>query len=225
MKTSTTIPIAICLGGIILAGAVYLSLRPEPSTKSARGNPSLVRPVDSTDHILGNPAAKVFIVEYSDFDCTFCKDFDRVLRQIIANQGVEGSVAWAYRQFPIVELHPNARKHAEAVECAAKVGGNDAFWEFADALFTGQPTNPSLYGSIAKNIGINADAFAACYQNAATEVGARITADIENGKLAGAYGTPYALILVSGEAPVVIDGAYSYEAMKKLVDEAVAKAY
>ena len=109
---------------------------------SATGNPALVRPVDATDHLLGNPAAPVVVVEYADFDCEYCKDFDTTMNQVIANEGANGQVAWVYREFPLTEIHPNAFSSAEAAECAAKVAGNDTFWKFADELFANQPVDP-----------------------------------------------------------------------------------
>ncbi|HUQ30257.1 MAG TPA: thioredoxin domain-containing protein [Candidatus Paceibacterota bacterium] len=225
MKTSQTVPIAIILGGLIVATAVYMSVKANnPSTASGTGDPTVVRPVDSSDHILGNPLAPVKIIEYSDFDCTHCKDFDAVLHQIVADLGATGKVAWVFRQFPIVELHPNAVKHAEASDCVAKVGGNDAFWKFATALFQNQPTDPARYGELAQAAGIRGNGFAECYQNAASTVDAHITADIENGKAAGANGTPYTLIVVKGQAPFVIPGAYPYADVKDAVQSMLSKA-
>lgn len=220
MKTSFTIPIAILLGGIVVAGAVYLSLR-RPSPPSGSGDPALVRPVSASDHIFGNPAAPVIIVAYSDFDCTFCKDFDATLRQVIAEEGMDGDVAWVFREFPLSEIHPNAVSHARAAECAATVAGNDAFWKFTGALFASQPIDPSTYGTLAAKAGISGDAFATCYATASTTLDARIAADRQNAFDVGAEGTPYSLILVEGRAPVVMNGAYSYDAVKLLVNEAL----
>ncbi len=222
MKSSYTIPIAIALGGIIVAIAVYVSMPKTLSTNSGNGNPALVRPVDTTDHILGNPAAKVVIVEYADFDCEYCKGFDDTLHQIIANEGAQGSVAWVYREFPLTEIHPNAMKHAEAAECVAHVGGNDLFWKFADRLFANQPVSPSQYGTFAEQLGVPGTPFATCYENASTTVDARILADRQNALAMGAQGTPFSVILVAGKPPVVIDGAYPYDAVKQLVDTALA---
>jgi len=224
MKTSLTIPIAIALGGIIVAAAVYLSAVKEPSTSSGTGNPALARPVDTTDHILGNPGAKVVIVEYSDFDCEFCKNFNDTLHQIIATEGAGGQVAWVFREFPLTEIHPTALAHARAAECVAKTGGNDAFWKFADQLFANQPADISRYGTFAKNAGVlGADAFATCFAEASTsDITTRIMADRQNAFDIGARGTPYSVILVSGKPPVVMDGAYSYDAIKQLVDQALA---
>lgn len=221
MKTSLTIPIAIIAGGIIVAVAVYISMPKRPDASA--GNPALVRPIGTTDHILGNPAAPVMIVEYSDFDCEFCKDFHNTLNQIIANSGVNGKVAWVFRHFPLSEIHPNALAHARASECIAATSGNDAFWKFSNALFANQPVNPQSYGTLASSIGISGDAFASCYSTASMTLDARIAADRQNALDIGAQGTPYSLILVTGKPPVVMAGAYSYDAVKQLVDEALAQ--
>ena len=224
MKTSLTIPIAIILGGIIVAGAVYLSLR-RPSISSGAGNPALVRPVESGDHVLGNPAAPVKIVEYADFDCGYCKGFHETMNQIIANEGTRGKVAWVFREFPLSEIHPDALKLAEAAECAAVAGGNDAFWKFTDGLYAHQPADPATFGALAAQAGVPGDAFASCYQNASSSVAARIEADRQNALDVGAQGTPYSLILAPGRAPVVMPGAYSYTAVKALLAQALSNIY
>ncbi len=219
MKTSLTIPLAIVAGGIIVAVAVYASM-PKAIAPSI-GNPALVRLVSTSDHILGNPAAAVMIVEYSDFDCEFCKDFHYTLNQIIANAGTNGQVAWVFRHFPLSEIHPNARAHARAAECIAVTSGNDAFLKFSNALFANQPTDPSRYGALASSIGISGNSFAACYSTAPSTLDARITADRQNALDMDAQRTPYSVILVNGKNPVVMDGAYSYDAVKQLVDQAL----
>lgn len=221
MKTSYTIPLAIALGGVIIALAVYVSVPKDPKPQEG-GNPALVRPVGASDHILGNPAAKVVIVEYSDFDCEYCKVFDETLHQIVANAGTSGNVAWVYREFPLSEIHPNALSHARAAECAAIVGGNDMFWKFKTELFANQPIDPSSYGTIAAKAGLTGNAFADCVSVPSATLDAHIQADRQNALDVGAQGTPYSLILVAGKAPVVMNGGYSYDAVKELVDAALA---
>lgn len=223
MKSSATIPLAIIFGGIVIAIAVYVTMPKGPGAASV-GNPALVRPVGAADHILGNPAAKVMIIEYSDFDCEFCKGFDDTMHQIIANAGTNGNVAWVYREFPLSEIHPNAMKNAEAAECVAQVAGNDAFWKFKTILFANQPIDPSQYGTYAQTAGISGTAFATCFADAAKNVDARIKADRQNALDVGALGTPYSLILVTGKAPIVMNGGYSYDAAKALVDQALQDA-
>lgn len=223
MNRSLTIPIAIVAAGCILAATVYITISNEHAAERVRnGDPSLVRPVSSADHILGNPAAPVTIVEYSDYDCSYCKNFDETLRQIIATNGASGRVSWVFRHFPLEEKHPTALRHAEAAECAALAGGNDGFWAFDEQLFTHQPVDPSQYGTLAANAGITSDVFATCLSTASTTMDARIEADRKNAIDAGATGTPYSLILVAGQPPVVMDGAYSYDAVKQLVDTALS---
>ncbi|MBI4065803.1 thioredoxin domain-containing protein [Candidatus Kaiserbacteria bacterium] len=225
MKSSFTIPTAIVMGGIIVAVAVYVSQPKRPDADA--GNPALVRPVSASDHILGNPAAPVVIVEYSDFDCDFCKGFHDTLHQIIANAGANGKVAWVFRHFPLSEIHPNARAHARAAECVAATSGNDAFWKFSNALFASQPVDPSNYGALASSVGISGDTFATCYSTASTTLDARITADRQNALDIGAAGTPYSIMLVNGSAGwrtyEVMAGAYSYDAVKQLIDQALAQ--
>lgn len=221
MSSKLTIPLAIVFGGVIVAISVYVSMPKNPSAGSGEGNPALVRPVGASDHILGNPAAKVMIVEYADFDCEYCKVFDATLHQIIADEGANGSVAWVYREFPLTEIHPNAMANAEAAECAAQTAGNDAFWAFKTELFSHQPIDPSQYGTFAQTVGLTGNAFASCFANASTTVDARILADRQNALDVGAQGTPYSLIVVAGQPPVVMSGGYSYDAVKALVDQAL----
>jgi len=221
MKSSLVIPLAIVLGGVMLAIAVYVSLPKNPV--AGAGNPALVRPVDASDHIFGNPVAKVMIIEYSDFDCEFCKSFHETLHRIVADQGADGDVAWVFREFPLVEIHPNALSHARAVECAAAVAGNDVFWKFSNILFENQPADPTRYGEFAKATGLPGDAFATCYAAAPSTLDERILRDRQNALDIGAQGTPYSLILVAGKSPVVMNGAYPYDAVKALVDAALAQ--
>lgn len=218
MRSSLAIPTAIILGGIIIAIAVYASM-PRDSSRNG-GNPLLVRSVSTQDHILGNPAAPVRIIEYSDFDCEFCNGFHQILHQIIVDRGAQGQVAWVFRQFPLSEIHPNALAHARAAECAAEVAGNDGFWRFADALFANQPVEPSAYGTLASSAGIPGVPFATCYasESASKPLIDRIMADRQNALDIGAQGAPYSLILVAGKPPIVMSGAYSYDAVKQIID-------
>lgn len=221
-KTSYIIPLSILFGGLIVAIAVYASFR-QPQTGSGNGNPALVRPVDASDHIFGNPAARAVIIEYSDFDCQYCKFFHETLHQIIANEGARGEVAWVFRHFPLTEIHKNALSHAKAAECAAQAGGNEAFWKFADALYANQPADPSRYGTLAAQVDLKTEAFATCYSSepASKPLVDRIMADRQNALQIGAAGTPFSILLVAGKPPVVMDGAYSYDAVRQLLDEAL----
>ncbi len=219
---SLVVPIAIAIGGIIVAAAVYLTLQSQEPSTAGSGNPALVRPVGPADHILGNPQAKVVIVEYSDFDCSYCKTFHTTLHDAVTKYGAEGKVAWVFRNYPLTELHPNALKHAEAAECVAKASGNDAYWKFADLLFSNQPTNPTRYSELALKSGADPAAVGACIVNAAAQVDPQIMADRQNAQDIGALGTPYSLIVVTGKAPVVVDGAWPADALDAAIESALA---
>lgn len=208
----------------MIAGAVYFSLADPTSVVGPKnGSPALVRPVDSNDHIFGNPSARVIIVEYADYDCDFCKDLHTTLHRVITERGANGQVAWVYRQFPLTELHPNAQKHAQAAECVALTAGNDAFWKFSDAMFANQPTDPSRYGALAQSAGAPTQAFQECYVNAESKVNARIAADRANALAAGARGTPYSIVIADGKAPIVMDGAYTEDAVNLILDQVLPR--
>src|SRR3989344_4619471 len=145
MEPSTnklTMPVAIVLAGILIAGAILLSKSVYPKSANNPTNPDLgksqeikIRPVTDADHILGNPGAEIVIVEYSDTECPFCKQFHKTMNTIMAEYGKEGKVAWVYRHFPIEQLHKKAQKEAEATECAAELGGKSAFWDYINRIF------------------------------------------------------------------------------------------
>ncbi len=222
MKPTFILPIAIVIGGFIIATAVYVSISArEPSTSSRYGDPVFVRPVGTQDHVFGNPTAPVKIVEYANFDCKFCKEFNNTLRQIIVNDGTHGKVAWIYREFPLTKTNPNSFRNAEAAECASSAGGNGAFWRFANILFQNQPINQTQYGVFAAQAKVPSSAFASCMSTASTTIQDRIKADRENALASGAHTAPYSLILVEGQPPIVIDGAYSYNTIKQFIDMAL----
>jgi protein-disulfide isomerase len=89
--------------------------------------------VSDSDHFRGSRDAKVVFVEYSDYDCPFCSRLHPTLKRLVDEY--DGRVAWVYRHFPLTQLHPQARDVSIAAECAAELGGNDAFWEFTDRYF------------------------------------------------------------------------------------------
>jgi protein-disulfide isomerase len=103
-----------------------------------------VDPVTAKDHIMGSISAPVKIIEYSDTECPFCARFFDTMKQIMAEYGKDNRVAWVYRHVPLESLHSRARYEAEATECAAKIGGNDAFWKYLETLERISPLNNGL---------------------------------------------------------------------------------
>lgn len=215
-----TVPIAIVIAGALIAGALYYTNRPAPAPLQG-GQPAVeqkVPEVTAKDHILGNPDAEIIIVEYSDFECPFCKVFHKTMHSIIDEYGADGRVAWVYRQFPIVQLHPKALEEARATECAAEVGGNDGFWKYADRLFEVTPSNNGLnldrLPIIAEEVGIDKVAFQKCLSS--NRYTSEIESQVEDLFAIGANGTPYSVVMFQGQqAPIL--GAQPLEAMRRVI--------
>jgi hypothetical protein len=95
-------------------------------------------PIDATDHIMGSASAPIIIVEYSDYECPYCKSFQPTLEKIVKESN--GGVAWVYRHWPI---HAGSMEKLTAAECVAKIKGNDAFFKYTDLLFGLLQTGPA----------------------------------------------------------------------------------
>jgi len=93
----------------------------------------LAIPLAADDHVTGPAHAPVTIVEYGDFECPICKQVAPGLKGLLAR--FPGGIRFAWRHFPLEELHPHALAAAEAAECAAAQG---KFWEMHDLLFDNQ---------------------------------------------------------------------------------------
>ncbi len=115
------------------------ALKGEPGTKDIT-----LDPVTEKDHIYGNPAADLLLVEYSDLECPFCKRFHETMTQVMKEYGDTGKVAWVYRHFPLDSIHSKARHEAEATECAGELGGKDKFFEYLNKLMEITPSNNQL---------------------------------------------------------------------------------
>lgn len=222
-----SIPLAIIVAGAMIAGAVYFGGSGGPTLAgSLTGNNGAaavaptgdVKPVSSDDHLIGDANAKVTIVEYSDFECPFCKSFHNTMHQVLATYA--GKVNWVYRHFPIVQLHSKAPKEAEASECAYDQGGNTAFWAFADKIFATTGSNntldPAQLPIIAGQIGLDVDAFNTCLNSGVhtQDIADDVTAAIA----AGAQGTPYSVIVTKDGKKIVINGAEPFESVKAKLD-------
>lgn len=225
-------PVSVLLGSLVIAGALYWGGdNPRPSAdpqQVAEQGPSKeqlakVAPITAEDHVRGNRNAEVFIVEYSDTECPFCKRFHETMRQVMGDYGVGGKVAWVYRHFPLDSLHKKARTEAVALECANEQGGNDAFWKYADRLYEITPSNDGLEAAelpkIATFIGLDAAKFSACLSSGKYD--AHIEADTQNAMASGGQGTPWSIIVSKSGKKYPLSGAQPYEAVKQAVEEAL----
>lgn len=228
---SIAIPIAIVVGFGLIAAAIFFSGKvnvPAPAV-AGKDAPAVatkqdVKPVDSSDFIKGNPNAPIMIVEYSDYDCPFCKQFHETMQTIMEQYGVGGKVAWVYRQFPIVQLHPNAPRLSEAAYCAGDLGGTDAFWKFSDTIFgkreLNEKTNMVKLPEYAALAGLDKTAFNACLDSGKFKD--KVQEALAEGSKAGAQGTPYSIVVVGGQQ-AVINGAQPYAVVKQIIDNLITQ--
>jgi protein-disulfide isomerase len=156
---------------------------PTPAAKKPKN-------VTAADHTKGNINAKITLIEYSDFECPFCKNFEPILKQVMDTYG--DKVRLVYRQYPL-PFHANAQKESEASECVANLGGNDAFWKFADAIYQRTTSNGTGFaldqlGPLAAEVGVDQTAFQSCLDSGKYE---KLVKDsIAEGQGAGVSGTP-----------------------------------
>jgi protein-disulfide isomerase len=137
----------------------------------------------------GNKDAKVTIVEYSDFQCPFCKRATDILPGILKEY--DGKVKLVYKQFPLPN-HPWAKDAAIASVCAYKQGNND-FWRFHDLVFEKQKEitvekSKEQFKAFAKELGLDMGKFEACLSS--PEAAARVQDEMKEGQSIGVNSTP-----------------------------------
>lgn len=133
--------------------------------------------------ILGNPAADLAVVEYSDFQCPFCAEAHQELKKIIGKYGDKISVEFKHYPLP---SHFLAFQEAEASECANDQG---KFWEYADVLFSNQNNiNSGRLSDYAGKIGLDTGKFGSCLDSGVNKI--IVSQDIDQGNQKNIKGTP-----------------------------------
>lgn len=234
-KNSMAVPVAIIIAGAFIAGAVFYTsgksttnVIPQPTATDNTKKEEAIKipPVTAKDHMLGNPNAPIVLVEYSDTECPFCKNFNTTIKQVMNQYGKDGKVALVYRHFPLDSIHPKSRREATGAECSNELGGNDKFWAYIDRIFEITPSNnnldPAKVPEIAKYIGLDQKAFDTCLNS--DKYKALIEEDFQGGLKAGVTGTPstFAIIKKTGEQ-IMIPGAQPFDTVKSFIDSALAK--
>lgn len=193
------------------------------NTKAAqqRERSKNLRPVTAErDHILGNPDAPITLIEYSDYECPFCKRFHPTVVKLIENN--KDNVRWVYRHFPLGFHNPGAQKQAEASECVAELNGNDAFWDYSHKLYARTKSNGkgfpvSNLRPLAEEIGVDGDAFSACLDSG--KMATRVKEDAANGAMVGVTGTPAAFIVNKNGDAEFVAGALPLAKLQEIVDK------
>ncbi|MBU0749953.1 DsbA family protein [Patescibacteria group bacterium] len=217
------LPGAILGAGLILAISIFV-VRTTTDIAIPKGDPEVVRPVSPDDHVFGSPEAPIKVITYSDIDCKACKKFQQTMAQVMTEYGPSGNVAWVFRHLPLIDIHAYAKSHAEAAECVASIGGEDAFWRFIDLLQAIAPNDnefiPDGYPVVLEQLGISETEFRSCMID--HTFAKRVEADFGNALDTGANSAPYVVLVIKGEKPITIEGAPTYDIMKRLLDDKIA---
>lgn len=183
---------------------------------------SVVNVSADDDAFIGKENAPVTLIEFSDFQCPFCRKlWKETLPQIRKEYIDTGKARLVYRDFPLTQIHSGATPAAEGAECARE---QSKFWEMHDAIFEEQEKQGS--GTVqftaddvkkwAAKIGLNASKFNQCLDSGKYK--AEVNKDLSDGTAAGVQGTP--AVFVNGR---LIVGAQPFAAFKAVIDEELKK--
>lgn len=227
MSTNKNIffPISIIVGAIIISGGLFLGLSAQQGTIEAQEvqeekklNPLLA--LTGEDHVFGDPDAPISLIEYSDFECPYCKRF-HITPELIVD-AFEGEVNWVYRHYPLSFHDPAATLEAQAAECANEQGGNEAFWKYAELIYentlgNGSGTEKDRLIAMGGEMDLDENSFKECLDSGKYKD--LIKQDFKNGSILGVSGTPATFVVnhETGEQQLV-SGAQSFEAVKLVVE-------
>lgn len=222
-------PTAVLLGCLIIAISILMHGGIIKLGKPVTGQPTAAQPTSpsqpvaaevekprDSDRIKGDKGARIVLIEYSDLQCPFCKSFHPTAQKAVDEYS--GQVAWVYRHFPLDQIHPKARKLAEAVECAHEQQGNDGFWKLSDRIFE-EATTPEIAAvpGLAAQVGLDQNKLKTCIDSG--KMAAYVESDYQSGVKSGVNGTPgnFLYDTKSGKS-VSIPGAVPFESLKTSID-------
>lgn len=160
----------------------------------------------------GNPDAPVTIIEFSDFQCPYCRTVAPTIKEVLGKY--KDKVRFSYRDFPLQAIHPLAEQAAEASRCAGEQG---KYWEYHDLLYAQAKLDQAGLTGHARAVGLDMDRFSACL--AGGKFKAAIYNDLETGIRAGVSGTP--AFYIDG---VFLSGAQPASAFEKIIQTELAEA-
>ncbi len=219
-KNVLFISLSIIIAGIIIAGAVLMSRNnnilppPPPSANDQNDNPAPIVRKDVSeddDPVIGDKNAPITVIEFSDFECPFCKKFfDESLSKIEENYIKKGYVRLVYRDFPLTNIHPNAQKAAEAAQCA---NDQNKWKTMHDIIFKNQAGGLSVenFKKWAKELKLDTKKFDECLDSGKYKD--EVSKDLNDGISYGVQGTPS--FFINGELLV---GAQPYQVFQSKFD-------
>ncbi|MCR4280083.1 MAG: DsbA family protein [Candidatus Komeilibacteria bacterium] len=209
--------VAIILGLLGLAFLISFSFAVYKNLKNikAEGLPMTEEQLQRLETLVSEEAplfglsdAPLQIVEFSDFQCPFCRQANPIVMEIVNQYG--GLVNLRYRHFPIADSHPYAFVSAIASTCAQEQG---KFWQYHDLLFAHQEqlSQKDLYYTLARQAGLEQSAFRECFTS--EKYGYRVRKDLSDGLDLGVIGTP--TFFVNG---TILSGVISREQWDTIIN-------
>jgi len=198
---------------------------PAPGDTPAAGVEQQVTTVNTSIRVRdsafkGDPAARVVVIEFSDFECPFCaRHFKTTLRQLQEHYVSSGKIKYVFRHFPLDEIHPTAFLAAEVAECSRRQG---LFWEIHDQFFARpQALKDADLSSIAVSAGVEPARLRDCLQGSGRE---HVRRDVAKAGTAGVTATPFFFLgreRTNGivQATRLIQGARPFEVFQAVIDE------
>ncbi|MBI2640057.1 MAG: DsbA family protein [Candidatus Sungbacteria bacterium] len=226
------LPGAIVTAGVIVAVAILYTSGAFDGKKEAavagggvavsEASDALQKNIEDDDPALGNPDAPVVLVEFSDFQCPFCRKLWRESFFQLKEKYIKtGKVRFVYRDFPLSGIHSGALPAAMAGECAED---QNKFWEMHDKIFQeqdrlGQGTVSFTADDLkrwARELGLDGSAFDSCFDGG--KYRAEVEKDYSDGTALGVAGTPH--IFVNGKP--LIRGALPFEQIDQIIQQELA---
>ena len=179
--------IVLVLAIAIIAGAFGGAAPAAPSF-----NASAVAPISSSDHVRGDVASSVSLIEYGDFQCPACGAYEPIVEQLTRQYG--NRVAFVFRNFPLTQLHQDAQIAAQAAEAAGMQG---KYWQMHDLLYQNQATwsaEPAAtvaakyFDGYARSLGLDVAKFDADINSDAVK--SKVKSDVASGNAAQIDHTP-----------------------------------
>ncbi len=171
------------------------------------------------DDVMGSTDAKVAIVEFSDYQCPYCKRYyQQTFPQIKETYIDTGKVQYIFRDFPLEQIHNEAVPAAVVANCAGQQG---KYWEMHRALFSHQGRfAPDVFTELARNLELDLDTFQTCLQEPAQKQ--EVSKDLTYGQSVGVRGTPHFFVgRVDGGKLVdvkALSGAQPFPSFQSLID-------
>ena len=214
--------LVLVAAGVVIAGA-YSGLSSSSSSSSTPAGfvATTVPALTSADWTTGNTSSTISFIEYGDYECPACGEYEPIIKQLIADYG--NRVVFAFRNFPLYTIHPNAGISAQAAEAAGLQG---KYWEMNNLLYTKQndwvTTDPTqvvakYFNGYAQSLGLDVAKFDS--DMGSTQVLEKIKNDVSTGDAASIDHTPTFFVNLKQ-----IPNPTSYAGFKAALETALASS-